>query len=305
MADRERVSFGIKTTQWNVTYDEILQAWRDADAVPAIEHAWLWDHMLPLRGDPAAPLHEGWTLLAALAAQTSRLRLGLMVTSNRLRPPAVLAKMAATTDIISRGRLVFGIGVGGTRVAGRFQDYGGENPAVREFQAYGVPLVAPGEGIAALGESRTIIRRMWTEGPFDFDGRHYRLEGAVCEPKPVQRPHPPILIGGYGERTLRVVARHADIWNVPGPPFMGIDEIRRKSALLDDYCAAIGRDPREITRSAQIFLDADDPAATRALAGELIDAGVRHLVLAPRERPYKGARWVADEVIAPVLAATP
>jgi alkanesulfonate monooxygenase SsuD/methylene tetrahydromethanopterin reductase-like flavin-dependent oxidoreductase (luciferase family) len=305
MADRERVSFGIKTTQWNVTYDEILEAWRDADGVPSIEHAWLWDHMLPLRGDPAAPLHEGWTLLAALAAQTRRLRLGVMVTSNRLRPPAVLAKMAATTDIISGGRLIFGIGVGGTRVAGQFQDYAGENPAVREFRAYGIPLVTPGEGVAALAESCTIIRRLWTEGPFDFDGRHYQLEGAVCEPKPIQRPHPPILIGGYGERTLRVVARHADIWNVPGPPFHSIEEIRRKSALLDDYCAAIGRDPREITRSAQIFLSADDPAATRALAGELIDAGVRHLVLGPRERPYKGARWVADEVIEPVLAATP
>jgi alkanesulfonate monooxygenase SsuD/methylene tetrahydromethanopterin reductase-like flavin-dependent oxidoreductase (luciferase family) len=302
MADRERVSFGIKTTPWNVTYDEILTAWQDADAVPAIEHAWLWDHMVPLRGDMAAPLHEGWTLLAALAAQTQRLRLGLMVTSNRLRPPAVLAKMAVTTDIISRGRLIFGIGVGGTRVAGQFHDYGGENPAVREFQAYGIPLVTPGEGVAALAESCTIIRRLWTEGPFDFDGRHYQLKGAVCEPKPVQRPHPPILIGGYGERTLRVVAEHANIWNLPGPPFVSIDELRRKSGVLDAHCTAIGRDPREITRSAQIFLSRDDPAATRAMATELIDAGVRHLVLATRERPYRGAQWVADEVIAPVLA---
>ncbi len=175
MTDRERVSFGIKTTQWNVSYEEILGVWRDADTVPAIEHAWLWDHMVPLRGDPTAPLHEGWTLLAALAAQTERLRVGLMVSSNRIRPPAVLAKMAATTDVISRGRLNFGIGVGGTRVAG-------ENPAVREFEAYGLPLVTPGEGVAALAESCTIIRHVWTEGPFDFDGRHYQLKGAVCEP---------------------------------------------------------------------------------------------------------------------------
>ena len=305
MTDRERVSFGIKTTPWNVTYDEILTAWQDADTVPGIEQAWLWDHMVPLRGDMAAPLHEGWTLLAALAAQTQRLRLGLMVTSNRLRPPAVLAKMAATTDIVSRGRLIFGIGVGGTRVAGDFREWGGENPAVREFQAYGIPLVTPGEGVAALAESCTIIRRLWTEGPFDFDGRHYQLKGAICEPKPVQRPHPPILIGGYGERTLRVVAEHADIWNVPGPPFVSIEELRRKSGLLDDYCTAIGRDPREITRSAQIFLSHNDPAATRAMAAELIDAGVRHLVLTPRQRPYPEAQWVADEVIAPVLAQVP
>ena len=302
MADHDRVSFGIKTTPWNVSYEEIVAVWRDADTVPAIEHAWLWDHMLPLRGDPAAPLHEGWTLLAALAAQTRRLRVGLMVTSNRLRPPAVLAKMAATVDVISGGRLIFGIGVGGTRVSGQFHDYGGGNPAVREYEAYGIRLVTPGEGIAALAESCTIIRRLWTEGPFDFDGRHYQLKGAVCAPKPVQRPRPPILIGGYGERTLRVVAEHADIWNAPGPPFFSIEEIRKRSRVLDDHCAAIGRDPNEITRSAQIFLSTDDPAATRALAAELIDAGVRHLVLAPRDHPYPAAQWIADEVIAPVLA---
>src|SRR4029450_14000715 len=134
MTDREGVSFGIKTTPWNVTYDEILTAWQDADTVPAIEHAWLWHHLVPLRGDMAAPLHEGWTLLAALAAQTRRLGLGRMGASHGLSPRALVAKMAATTDIISGGRLIFGIGVGGTRVAGQFQDYGGENPALREFQ---------------------------------------------------------------------------------------------------------------------------------------------------------------------------
>jgi hypothetical protein len=168
-----------------------------------------------------APLHEGWTLLAALAAQTERLRLGLLVSSNRTRPPAVLAKMAATTDLIARGRLIFGIGVGGTRVRGDFRHWGGQNPAIREFEAYGVPLVTPVEGIAALAESCTIIRRMWTEAsPFDFDGRFYRLKAPICEPKPVQRPHPTILIGGYGERTLRVIAEHADIWKHARPrPF--------------------------------------------------------------------------------------
>jgi hypothetical protein len=197
MTDRDRVSFGIKTTQWRVSYDDILACWRDADTVPEIEHAWLWDHLVPLRGEATGPLHEAWTLLAALAGQTERLRLGLMVSSNRTRPPAVLAKMAATTDVISHGRLVFGIGVGATRVPG-------ENPGVREYEAYGLPLVSPREGVEALSESCTIARRLWTEGPFDFDGRHYQLKGAVCEPKPVQRPHPPVLIGGTGEKgTLR------------------------------------------------------------------------------------------------------
>jgi alkanesulfonate monooxygenase SsuD/methylene tetrahydromethanopterin reductase-like flavin-dependent oxidoreductase (luciferase family) len=118
-------------------------------------------------------------------------------------------------------------------------------------------------------------------------------------------PRPPILIGGYSERTLRVVAEHADIWNVPGPPFFSVEEIRSRARMLDDHCAAIGRDPNQITRSAQIFLSSDDPAPTRAIAAELIDAGVRHLVLAPRDRPYPRAQWIADEVIAPVLAEVP
>jgi alkanesulfonate monooxygenase SsuD/methylene tetrahydromethanopterin reductase-like flavin-dependent oxidoreductase (luciferase family) len=115
--DRSRVSFGIKTSQSNLTYDEILRTWREADEVPVFEHAWLWDHMIPLRGDTSGAALEAWTLLAALAAQTHRLRLGIIVTSNRLRPPPVLVKMAATVDIIAGGRLVFGIGAGGSAVS--------------------------------------------------------------------------------------------------------------------------------------------------------------------------------------------
>src|SRR5215467_11521580 len=139
-----------------LTYQEILSTWRQADQIPAISHAWLWDHMVPLRGEITGAALEAWTLLAALAAQTSRLRLGVIVTSNRLRNPALLAKMAATTDIIAGGRLDFGIGAGGSQVTG-------QNPAVREFAAYGVPLVAPGQAVRDLGEACVIIRRMWTE----------------------------------------------------------------------------------------------------------------------------------------------
>jgi alkanesulfonate monooxygenase SsuD/methylene tetrahydromethanopterin reductase-like flavin-dependent oxidoreductase (luciferase family) len=234
-------------------------------------------------------------LLPALAAQTSRLRLGVIVTSNRLRSATLLAKMAATVDIVAAGRLVFGIGAGGSRVAA-------ENPAVREYAAYGVPLVSPGEAVRDLAQTCEIVRRMWTEpAPFDFDGPSVRLRGAVCEPKPVQQPHPPILIGGQGDRVLRVVAEHADIWNYPGPPSA---QFRQRDQVLREHCAAIGRDSSEITRSMQTIVRCDDPAApaaTRALLLEMIEAGVTHIVLAAilGGRPV---RWLADEIIEPVLA---
>jgi alkanesulfonate monooxygenase SsuD/methylene tetrahydromethanopterin reductase-like flavin-dependent oxidoreductase (luciferase family) len=288
------LSFGIKTSQMGVTYEQILRVWREADELAMFEHAWLWDHMVPLRGDIKGAALEAWTLLAALAAQTSRLRLGVIVTSNRLRSPTLLAKMAATVDQIADGRLVLGIGAGGSRVAV-------QNPAVREFEAYGVPLVSPGDAVRDLAQSCEIIRRMWTEDePFDFDGPTIRLRGAVCEPKPVQKPHPPILIGGHGDRVLRIVAEHADIWNYPGAPGQDFAE---RTKVLDEHCAAIGRDSGEIVRSMQTVVRCDEPgepAATRALLLQMIDAGVRHIVLAAvlGNRPL---RWVVDEVIDPVL----
>jgi alkanesulfonate monooxygenase SsuD/methylene tetrahydromethanopterin reductase-like flavin-dependent oxidoreductase (luciferase family) len=294
-APDRRLSFGIKTSQMGLSYEEILGTWLQAEQIPVFEHAWLWDHMVPLRGDIRGAALEAWTLLGALAAQTNRLRLGVIVTSNRLRSPTLLAKMAATTDIIAGGRLVFGIGVGGSRVSVA-------NPAVREYEAYGVPLVSPGEAVRDLAQSCDIIRRMWTATePFDFEGHSIRLNGAVCEPKPLQKPHPPILIGGAGDRVLRIVAEHADIWNYPGAPS---PEFQQRNQVLNEHCAALGRDPDEIVRSMQTIVRCADPAApaaTRALLLEMIDAGVTHIVLAAilAGRPLQ---WLADEIIEPVLA---
>ena len=305
-ATNGRVSFGIKTSQSNVTYDEILKVWLEADEEPVFEHAWLWDHFIPLRGPANGAALEAWTLLAALAAQTKRLRLGIIVTSNRIRPPAVLAKMAATVDIIARGRLEFGIGAGGSAQ---------RDPALnqivhREYDAYGIDVVPTPEAIGALGEACTLIKRMWTEDePFDFEGRYYQLKGAICEPKPVQRPRPPIMIGAAGEKlSLRVVAEHADIWNCPTRG--DVEEFRRKSAVLDEHCAAIGRDPSEIRRSVQILVGAGQQAqnlprivdlvATHDLLVDFIGAGANHLVLAPIGVPL---RRLVDEVVEPVLAS--
>jgi alkanesulfonate monooxygenase SsuD/methylene tetrahydromethanopterin reductase-like flavin-dependent oxidoreductase (luciferase family) len=291
-------TFGIKTTPVHTSYDEIVRVWREADAIPVISDAWLWDHMLPLFGPPSGPIYEGWTLLAALAAQTERLRMGLLVTSNRIRPPAVLAKIAATTDVISGGRLIMGIGVGGTHQPPGAAGFAGVNPAIAEYAAYGLTLVPPAEGVARLDEACTIMRRMWTEEVFDFDGRYYTLAGARCEPKPVQPLGPPILIGGWGDRTLRVVARHADIWNIPGPPHNTTEYIAERSRVLDAQCAAIGRDPREIIRSTQTHVSYKDPAHTRAVIAELVDIGVTHFALnLTTPYPQGVAQWLADEII--------
>ena len=181
-------SFGIMTAPSQVGYHDILRVWQEADAVPEIEHAWLFDHLMPIFGDPNGPTFEGWTLLSALAARTERLRVGLMVTSNRFRPPALLAKIAATVDIVSDGRLEFGIGAG-SRPSVSF--------ARREYEAHGLPYHDSAYAVGSLDAPCTIIRRLWTEDePFDFDGDYHHLVGAFCNPKAVQRPRPPIVIGG-------------------------------------------------------------------------------------------------------------
>ena len=289
MSQTSQPSFGIMTAPQQVGYHDILRVWREADAIPEIEHAWLFDHLLPIGGDPNGPIFEGWTLLAALAAQTERLRLGLMVTSNRFRPPAMLAKIAATVDVVSGGRLDFGIGAGSRP----------SFPAARrEYDAYGLPYLGAADAVAGLAEACTVIRRLWTEDePFDFDGTYVHVAGAFGNPKPVQRPHPPILIGGRSSATLRVVAEHADVWNIPGGD---IDDAVRRGALLDRYCAEIGRDPAAITRSIALPVSYDHPGDTRNAIAEAIDAGFPHVVLM-LSAPYPDnvARWVADELIIP------
>jgi alkanesulfonate monooxygenase SsuD/methylene tetrahydromethanopterin reductase-like flavin-dependent oxidoreductase (luciferase family) len=280
--------FGILTAPMNVGYDEILRVWREADEIPEIEHAWLFDHLMPIGGDPDGPIFEGWTLLSALAAQTERMRLGLLVTSNRFRPPAVLAKIATTVDIVSGGRLDFGIGAGSRP----------SHPlARREYDGHGLPYHSQDDAVAALAEACTVIRRLWTDAePFDFDGEYVKLKGAFGNPKPVQRPHPPIMIGGRASATLRVVAEHADLWNIPGGG--DIDDLAARSRLLDRFCAEIGRDPAEITRSIFLPVDYDKPAATREKIEEAVGAGFGHIVLG-LANPYPDGvvRWVADELI--------
>jgi alkanesulfonate monooxygenase SsuD/methylene tetrahydromethanopterin reductase-like flavin-dependent oxidoreductase (luciferase family) len=287
MSQSPRARFGIMTPPSQVGYDDIVRVWREADTIPEIEHAWLYDHLMPIFGDPTGPTFEGWTLLSALAAQTSRLRVGLLVTSNRFRPPAMLAKIATTVDIVSSGRLDFGIGAGSRP---------GLPQARREYEAYGLPFDDFSHSVERLGEALTVIRRLWTETePFDFTGGHVRLMGAWDNPKPVQQPRPPILIGGRSTKLLRVVAEHADLWNIPGGDF---DDAIARSALLDRYCNEIGRDPGAITRSMHLPVSYDQPEMARDAIGRAIDAGFDHLVLGlPNPFPEDVGRWVVDELI--------
>jgi len=182
VSQKPLASFGIMTAPSQVEYDDILRVWREADDIPEIEHAWLFDHLLPIFGETAGSMYEGWTLLSALAAQTQRLRVGLLVTSNRFRPPAMLAKIATTVDIVSGGRLDFGIGAGSRP----------SHPlAQREYEAHGLPFHDFSDSMGSLAEALTVIRRLWTETePFDFTGAHVQLTGALGSPKPLQRPHP-------------------------------------------------------------------------------------------------------------------
>ncbi|TDE41965.1 LLM class flavin-dependent oxidoreductase [Nonomuraea mesophila] len=287
MLHTTRPRFGLMTAPSQVDYHDILRVWREADEIPEIEHAWLFDHLLPIFGAPDGTIYEGWTLLSALAAQTRRLRLGVMVTSNRIRPPALLAKIATTVDVVSGGRLDFGIGAG-SRPSWPL--------AHREYEAHGLPFHDTAHAVGSLAEACTVIRRVWTEQePFDFHGTYIQVTGAYGNPKPVQRHHPPILIGGRASATLRVAAQHADLWNIPGGD---MKDVVSRSELLDRYCGEIGRDPASIIRSIHLPVSYDQPDLTRDSIAEAIDAGFTHIVLGLMP-PYPAgvARWVADELI--------
>jgi len=201
---------------------------------------WLDDHLM--YGD--TPILECWTTLSALAASTSKIRLGIMVTCNAHHNPALLAKVASTLDITSKGRLEFGIGAGVQET---------------EHQAYGFDFPPPKVRIAQLEEAMEVIRRLWTYPKANYQGKYYTLKDAVCEPKPKQKPHPPITVGGGGEKyTLKVVAKYADRFDWGYQP---LEAYRRKLSILQRNCEFIGRDFRQIELtcwpSGQILIAAD------------------------------------------------
>jgi len=256
------MKFGAVPNQAGVTWQEVLDIWQELDADSAgFDSLWLMDHFVTGFGNAfgaEGPCMEGWTALAALAQATSRAKIGILVTGNTYRHPAVLAKQATTVDHISGGRLTFGIGAG-------WHEY--------EHQAFGIRLPGVKERLDRLEEAAHVVKALWTEERPKFEGEHYTLDQPPFNPPNVQQPHPPILIGGSGEkRTLRIVAKYADIANVMGSP----EEARHKWDLLDRYAEEAGRDPKSIRRTMQIplFLN-DDPAfKERVLQGMAAAQGI-------------------------------
>jgi F420-dependent oxidoreductase-like protein len=250
--------FAIKTAPQNTTWADMLAVWQAADDIEIFESAWTFDHFYPIFSDSTGPCLEGWTVTTALAQATRRLRIGLLVTGIVYRHPAVLANMAAALDIISGGRLELGLGAGWNE---------------EECQAYGIELGTLRERFDRFDEALEAVVGLLSNETTDLDGRYYTLRAARCEPKPVQRPHPPICIGGTGERrTLRSAARYAQHWNYPGG---SVDDFAHKRAVLREHCAAIGRDPSEITVSTHLRLPPDgDPRTVVDQATALAEAGL-------------------------------
>ncbi|HEY3468917.1 MAG TPA: LLM class F420-dependent oxidoreductase [Amycolatopsis sp.] len=250
--------FAIKTSPQNTEWADMLAVWQAADEIELFESGWTFDHFYPIFSDSTGPCLEGWVTLTALAQATKRLRLGTLVSGIHYRHPALLANMAATLDIISGGRLEIGVGAGWNE---------------EESGAYGMRLGSVKERSDRFEEGCEVLVSLLTKETTTFQGEHYQLTDARCEPKAVQRPHPPICIGGSGEkRTLRTTAKYAQHWNfVGGTP----EEFARKRDVLHAHCADIGRDPAEITLSSHVRLGPDaDYAKVAAEAESLGEVGL-------------------------------
>jgi F420-dependent oxidoreductase-like protein len=232
-----RIKIGVYIPQDIAAYSTIQQLAKTADHL-GYYSLWFIDHLIGASVSLDAPMLECWTLMSALAEATKQIRLGTLVLCNAFRSPALLAKMGATLDVISNGRLEFAIG------AGWYE---------KEFKQYGFPFPPPATRIRQLEEGIEVIKRMWMEEEAAFHGQYYTIDHAINNPKPVQKPHPPFQIGGRGEQLmLRLVAKHADIWNVAAGT--SVEEYRHKMAVLEQHCREVGRDPAAIERSRQMIV---------------------------------------------------
>lgn len=269
------IRFGIQTPQEGVRFEDLVRHWREADTL-GYDSLWIDDHFYPVVRPREEPQLESWTLLAALARVTERVGVGILVSCNSYRSPALLAKMAATLDVVSDGRFLHGIG------AGWFE---------HEYRAYGYDFPPIGARLAQLDESLRLQKRLWTEDRVTFAGRWYRAEDALSNPKPVQKPYAPIVIGGGGEKKLlRIVARHADVWNNGGT----VEEFQRKLDVLRAHCEAEGRSFEAIEKSwfGNVIIEAD-PARAR----ERLERVARAWGASPAEMSRRALAGTPDQVV--------
>jgi F420-dependent oxidoreductase-like protein len=281
-SDPRRLRFGICTDQ-NLSWNTLRDNWRLFETL-GFESLWDCDHFQqPSR--PQGPFLEGWTLLSALAAETSSVRIGVLVSCNTFRHPALVAKMAVTIDHISNGRLEVGLGAGWFRL---------------EHSAFGIPFPETAELVSRFRESVQIIDLMLRQELISFRGDHYALHEAPSRPRPVQQPRPPLTLGAHGPRMLRIVAEYADRWNSHG----SVSDIRSRNETLDEHCAAIGRSPESIARSLYGWASIlpSDPWSSvesfRDLIGQYEQAGIHEFIVdAPRSDQFDVLEKVAADII--------
>ncbi len=277
-----RFRFGICTDQ-NMTWEKTVERWQLFERL-GYESAWLCDHLIqPSR--PTGPYFEAWTLLGGLAAVTKKIRLGVLVTSNTFRYPQVLAKMAVTVDHISNGRLEIGLG------AGWYEP---------EHTMFGIDFPETRELVSRFKEAVQVVDLMTREDTSSFDGSYYTLKDARSRPPSVQKPRPPLVIGAFGPRMLRIVARYADAWNAFGTPAA----MRERNQMLDDYCREIGRDPETLDRSLYYWVAKadDDPWASKdafyRVLEPYVEAGINHFIIdQPRDNQLQMLEWAAVEAV--------
>lgn len=245
--------YAIKTPNNHTAWQNMLDIWKEADRIDLFESAWNWDHLYPLRSDPHGTSLDGWVTLSALARETNRIKIGSMVNGMHFRHPSITAKMAVTLDHVSNGRSYLGLGAGWFEL---------------EADAHGIDLGTMRERMDRFDEGLEVIVSLLTNEETDFDGDHYRLKGALSEPKAIQQPHPPIAIGGKGRRrTLRAVARWAQLWDAMMVDTAEWSELRE---VLEGHCQDVGRDSAEIDCSVHVVYGHD------ADVSELAETAARH-----------------------------
>jgi len=289
-AKRGRLRFGVQTHPQHTRWADLLPVWEDADTL-GLDTAFVFDHFMPIRSETSGPCLEGWTLLSALLARTRRIHGGVLVTGNTYRHPAVLAKMAATVDQVSDGRLILGMGAGWFEL---------------EHTAYGIPFYTPGGRARRLVEAVEVVNRLFTEPRATWTGKYYQLKDAPFEPKSVQRPRPPLLIGGMGPKVVQpLAARHADVWHFFAPE--DVEETRRTIGRFDDLVRQAGREPGAVEKAVSLRtpdLAGKDTKEVVTRVRALAEVGVGHFILslaAPFDRPL--LRRFAKEIVPAARAA--